>query len=271
MKLMVNGAEIHVATGGKEFDPSLPTVLFLHGSGMDHRAWALQTRWFAYNGYSVLAPSFPGHSLSGGDVLVSIEDSGAWLVDFLAAAGVEAVHVVGHSQGFLSGLELAVQQPSALKSLTGIGTAAAIPVNPMLIETAQKSAAKAAGMMLQWGFGAKTHMGASATPGMQPIAIGRKIMSDNPLAIDLQCCADYSGGDAALASVKVPAAMILGGQDKMTPMKAGRLVAQALNAKLTVLADYGHMLPVEAPTQVLTALREFIVSVEQSILGIEKT
>ncbi len=75
MKVSVNGAEIHVATGGKEFDSSLPTVLFLHGSGLDHRSWALQTRWFAYNGYSVLAPDFPGHSLSAGEALTSIEES----------------------------------------------------------------------------------------------------------------------------------------------------------------------------------------------------
>ena len=263
MKLNVNGAEIHVATGGKEFDSSLSTVLFLHGSGLDHRAWALQTRWFAYNGYSVLAPAFPGHSLSGGNALSSIEESGAWLIDFLAAAGVDAVHVVGHSQGFLSGLELAAQKPAVLKSLTGVGTAAAIPVNPMLIETAQKSAAKAADMMLQWGFGSNAHMGISATPGMQPIAVGHKIMSSNPLSIDLQCCADYLGGETALAMVNVPTAMILGGQDKMTPLNAGNLVAQTLKAKLTVLADYGHMLPIEAPKQVLSALREFIVSVEQ--------
>ena len=62
MKLHVNGISTYAATGGKEFDSTLPTVLFIHGSGMDHRAWALQTRWFAFHGYSVLAPDFPGHS-----------------------------------------------------------------------------------------------------------------------------------------------------------------------------------------------------------------
>jgi pimeloyl-ACP methyl ester carboxylesterase len=263
MKLMVNGFETHVATGGKDFDASLPTVLFLHGSGLDHRGWALQTRWFAYNGFGVLAPDFPGHSLSKGDACTSIEQSGEWLVDFLDAAGVSAAHIVGHSQGFLSALEAAKLRPSALKSLTGIGTSAAIPVNPMLIETAQKSPFKAAEMMLQWGFGNKMHIGASATPGMQPIAIGRQIMGNNPLAADLQCCADYSGGAEVVNHLKVPSAMILAGQDKMTPLKAGRAIAETLKAKLTILKDYGHMLPIEAPKEVLVALREFIVSVEE--------
>lgn len=263
MKLMVNGFETHVATGGKEFDASLPTVLFLHGSGLDHRSWALQTRWFAYNGYGVLAPDFPAHSLSAGNACTTIEESGKWLVDFLDAAGVQKAHIVGHSQGFLSALELAKLRPSVMASLTGIGTAAAIPVNPMLIETAKKSAFKAADMMLQWGFGNQMHMGISPTPGMQPIAIGRQIMGNNPLAIDLQSCADYSGGNDAATHINAPCSMILAGQDKMTPMKAGRVVAENLNAQLTVLKGYGHMLPIEAPKPVLVALREFIISVEE--------
>ena len=69
MYLTVNGHKTYVATGGKEFDKSLPTVVFLHGSGLDHRSWALQTRWFAFHGYSVVAPDFPAHSLSEGDAL----------------------------------------------------------------------------------------------------------------------------------------------------------------------------------------------------------
>ena len=64
MFLDVRGQKTYAATGGKTYDPNLPTVMFVHGSGLDHRSWALQTRWFAYNGYSVLAPDLPGHSLS---------------------------------------------------------------------------------------------------------------------------------------------------------------------------------------------------------------
>ena len=143
MELQVRGIKTYAATGGKQFDNKLSTVLFLHGSGLDHRSWALQTRWFAYNGYSVLAPDLPGHSLSQGEPLDSIEEMGLWLVDLLNAAEVQSAHVVGHSQGFLCALELARQAPQSVKSLTGIGTAGAIPVNPALIEAAQESAGKA--------------------------------------------------------------------------------------------------------------------------------
>ncbi len=262
MELQVNGQKTYAATGGKEIDSSLPTVLFIHGSGLDHRSWALQTRWFAYNGYSVLAPDFPGHSLSDGDALTSIEAQGQWLVDFLDAANVTSAHVVGHSQGFLCALELAKNAADKVNSLSGIGTAAAIPVNPALIETALESTAKAADLMLQWGFGQKAQMGISAVPGMQPIAIGRQIMSSNPLAIDLQACAGYEQGEQVAASLNIPTQLVLAGQDKMTPLKAGKALAKTMNAKVTIIENYGHMLPIEAPKSCLHCLREFIGSIE---------
>ncbi|MCZ6487740.1 MAG: alpha/beta hydrolase [Gammaproteobacteria bacterium] len=262
MELMVRNTATYASTGGKEFNPGLPTVLFVHGSGLDHRSWALQTRWFAYNGYSVLAPDFPGHSLSAGEPLKSIEAMGLWLADVLAAAGVESAHVVGHSQGFLCVLELARQAPERVKSLTGIGTAAAIPVNPALIEASLRSAGQAAEMLLQWGFGQRSQLGLSAVPGMQPIAIGRQIMADNPLAADLQACADYANGAQVAASLDVPAQLILAGQDRLTPLKAGKALAANLKASYVVIQGYGHMLPIEAPKRCLLILRDLIGSME---------
>jgi len=262
MDLTINKAPVYVATGGKDFNSDLPTVLFLHGSGGDHRTWALQTRWFAYHGYSVLAPDLPGHSLSGGEAFVSIEESGPWLSNFLKAAGVKAAHVVGHSQGFLSALELAKAAPENLLSLTAVGTAAAIPVNQALIDTAKASSAKAAHMMCNWGFGPGAHMGISSVPGMQPIAISRAIMSRNPLAADLQACADYKVGAEIAASLDIPSHCILASADKMTPIKSGLALAESMGVTPTIIEGYGHMLPLEAPKKTLAALRAFIEPVQ---------
>ena len=87
MKLSVNGAEVFVATGGREFDRSLPTVVFIHGAGFDHSTWALHTRWFAHHGFGVLAPDLPGHGRSAGPSLSSIADMADWTAALLDAAG----------------------------------------------------------------------------------------------------------------------------------------------------------------------------------------
>ena len=260
MDFIVDDTKAYAATGGKDFDNKLETVIFLHGTGLDHRSWALQTRWFAYNGYSVLAPDFPGHSLSAGTPLATIEEMGQWLIQVMNAAGIDKAHIVGHSQGFLVALELARHAPERVISLIGIGTAAAIPVNPALIESAERSSAEAANMLIQWGFGQKAHMGISAVPGMQPIAIGRQIMSNNPVEADLRACAAYTAGEQAVSEIKLPTHLILAGQDRLTPLKEGLAIAKKLNASHTIIEGYGHMLPIEAPKQCLQLLRKIITS-----------
>jgi pimeloyl-ACP methyl ester carboxylesterase len=263
MELIVKNAPVYVATGGKEFNPELPTVVFIHGSGGDHRTWALQTRWFAYHGFSVLAPDLPGHSLSGGEAFKTIEESGPWLAEFLEAAGVKAAHFVGHSQGFLSALAFAKDHSDKILSVTAIGTAAAIPVNQALIDTAKESSAKAAHMMCNWGFGPEAHMGISSVPGMQPIAISRAIMSRNPLAADLQACADYSAGADISKSLTMPRHCILASADKMTPLRAGKQLAEDMGVSPTIIQGAGHMLPLEAPKRTLAALRSFIETTQR--------
>ena len=49
-----------------ELDRDLPLIVLLHGAGMDHTVWALQTRYLAHHGRSVLAVDLPGHGRSGG-------------------------------------------------------------------------------------------------------------------------------------------------------------------------------------------------------------
>ena len=53
MNIVVDGVDIFVATGGCAFDPKKPSVVFVHRSGLDHRTWALQARWFAFHGFSL--------------------------------------------------------------------------------------------------------------------------------------------------------------------------------------------------------------------------
>ena len=87
MKHEVQGEVIHIATGGLDFDNSKPVLLFLHGSGQSHLTWVLQSRYFAHRGFAVLSPDLPGHGLSTGTPLASIEEMTDWcaaLLDSLA-------------------------------------------------------------------------------------------------------------------------------------------------------------------------------------------
>ncbi|MEM7295521.1 MAG: alpha/beta fold hydrolase, partial [Pseudomonadota bacterium] len=129
MKLNVRGAEAFASTGGRDFDPSGEVIIFIHGSGQSRLCFQLQHRFLANRGWQVLSPDLPGHGLSGGSALPSIEAQADWIAAFLEATGVESAHVAGHSQGGLVALELARRQATKARSLIFMATALAIPVN----------------------------------------------------------------------------------------------------------------------------------------------
>src|SRR4051795_8355708 len=134
MQLTVDGLDTFVATGGKEFDASQPTVVLLHGAGFDHTAWALHSRWFAHHGYSVLAPDLPGHGRSSGAPLATIAEMADWTAALLDAAGATEARLVGHSMGSLIALETAARHPTKVSALYLIATAATMIVGPGLLK-----------------------------------------------------------------------------------------------------------------------------------------
>ena len=66
MDIHVNDKLVKLEPGGREFEPSKPNLVFVHGAGMDHTVWALQSRYFAHHGFSVIAANLPGHGGSQG-------------------------------------------------------------------------------------------------------------------------------------------------------------------------------------------------------------
>src|SRR5216683_3323404 len=89
MQLSVNGSDTFVATGGRDFDAALPTIVLLHGAGFDHSSWALHSRWFAHHGHNVLAPDLPGHGRSSGaDLLKAAEANDRSAIDMVSIWGL---------------------------------------------------------------------------------------------------------------------------------------------------------------------------------------
>ncbi|HIL20994.1 MAG TPA: alpha/beta hydrolase [Candidatus Thioglobus sp.] len=259
MITILNKHKTFAATGGCVFDKNKPVVVFVHGSGLDHRCWALQSRWFAFHGYSVFAPDLPGHGLSAGEPLSTIEATGRWLVKALNTIEASSIHLVGHSAGFLVALEAVGGLGDRLKTLTAVASSASIPVSDLLITAAESSAAEGADFMLRWGFGSQTHAGISAVPGMQPIAIARQIISGNPLATDFKACHNYCAGESRISEINIPSHVILASEDKMTPIKFGLELASSLRARITQIDKTGHMLPIESPKRTLDAIKAFII------------
>jgi pimeloyl-ACP methyl ester carboxylesterase len=259
MDLIVNGKKAFAATGGREFDPSLPSVVLIHGAGFDHSTWALHSRYFAHHGFSVLVPDLPGHGRSQGQALRSIAEMADWVAALLDAARAQRAHLIGHSMGSLIALETSARHPEKVSALGLIGTAAAMTVGPDLLKAAEANDEAAIDMVSIWGLGFAAELGGSLAPGLWMHAGAQRVLqacSPGVLFSDLSACNAYAGALAAAARVTAPTTLILGERDMMTPAKAGKALAAAIaGARTVVLRGAGHMLMAERPDELLAALR----------------
>jgi pimeloyl-ACP methyl ester carboxylesterase len=259
MQLSVNGIDSFVATGGREFDPSLPTIVLLHGAGFDHTSWALHSRWFAHHGYGVLAPDLPGHGRSSGAPLPTIAGMADWTAALLDAAGAAKARLTGHSMGSLIALETAARHPAKVTALSLIGTAVNMTVGPDLLKAAEANDHSAIDMVSIWGLGFAAELGGSLAPGLWMHFGAERVLEQcrpGVLFSDLSACNAYQGALAAAAGITVPATLILGERDMMTPAKAGKALAAALpHSRTVVLRGAGHMMMAERPDELLAALQ----------------
>ena len=259
MRLVVKGSEVFAGSGGRDFDPALPAMVFLHGAGFDHTVWALLARAFAYHGFGVLAPDLPGHGRSGGAPLSSITALADWTAALIDAAGMRSAKLVGHSMGSLVALETAARHPTTVTTLGLIATAAPMRVSDDLLNAAKANDHAAVDMISIWGHGYRATLGGSQVPGLWMLGDGERLLErarPGVLFADLSACNDYRDALAAAAKVTVPSVVILGSRDMMTPAKSGKAVAAAMaNCRLTMLEGAGHMLMSERPDEVLAALR----------------
>jgi pimeloyl-ACP methyl ester carboxylesterase len=97
-----------------------PVVLFLHGWGLDHRAYKRPLARLAEAGVRVIAPALPGFGGSAplpGEAF-TLRGLAAWTAELLGALGIsDPVLVVGHSFGGGVAITLAYDRPERVRGL----------------------------------------------------------------------------------------------------------------------------------------------------------
>ncbi len=264
MRLSVHGHDAYAYSGGKPFNPALPTVVFIHGAQHDHSVWILQSRYLAHHGYSVLALDLPGHVRSGGAPLTSVEDMAAWVIAALDAAGVKQAALVGHSMGSLIAIEAAATAPERVTKMALIGTAVPMQVGPDLLNATRDDEPLAQDMVNIWSHSTYAAKPSNPGPGFWIIGSNLRLMQrikPGAMHADFNACNVYTRGLERAASITCPAMLVLGGDDIMTPPRAARELQGALkNARTVNIPACGHTLMAEQPDAVLDALKSFLAA-----------
>ena len=235
-----------------------PLIVFLHGAGMDHSVWSLQSRWFAHHGFRALAVDLPGHGASAGPPLPDIAALAAWTTALIASQDGKA-RIVGHSMGALAALATAARFPERARPSLSSPSAPKMPVHADLLAAAKADHHDAIDMMALWGLGGVCVSRRRPSPGLWMLGgVERMLERAQPgvLHADLCACNAYVEAEADAARVSCPTFIVLGERDMMTPAKSGLALASRIaGAKTTVISGAGHMLPVERPDETLEALK----------------
>ena len=266
MLLNVQGQEAYCYTGGKTFNPELPTVVFIHGAQHDHSVWILQTRYFAHHGFGVLAVDLPGHGRSKGSPLASVEAIADWLLALLDAAGVQKAALAGHSMGSLIALETAFRAPQRVTKLALVGTAYPMKVSDVLLDASLNDEQTAIDMVNIWSHSSIAHKPSCPGPGFYVMGGNQRLMQyvsrrngAKVFHTDFSACNSYANGEAAATSVNCPALLLLGTRDMMTPPRATATLSKSISgAKVVHVDNCGHNLMAEQPDAVLEALYGFM-------------
>ena len=270
MYLTVNHEKSYCYTGGKSFDPTKPTAVFIHGVLNDHSVWILQSRYLAHHGWNVLAVDLPGHCKSAGDAPASVEDAAFFVASLLDAANVQRAALIGHSWGSLIALEATAYLQERVTHLVMVGTAFPMKVSQALLDAARDEPMKALKMINVFSRSTLAAPPSALGPGTwvygASMALGRRVLASNA-AVNVfhrgfLACDRYANGEAAIEQITCPVLFLLGAQDQMTQAKAAdTLIDKARGSGKQVQVtrlQVGHHQMTEAPEETLLAIRNFL-------------
>jgi len=256
MDLLLENKKAFAYTAAHPLDPKKPTMVLVHGAGLDHSLFGLQSRYFGYHGWNVLAVDLPGHGRSAGPPVASVGGMADWIFKLLDSVSIVEFSLVGHSMGALVALECASRQPARVERIALIGVAYPMKVSEAFLDAARRNDHAAHDMETIWGHAAQVPLGGNPNPGMwmygDTLARLRRL-APGVLYNDLKACNEFE----LSGNVACPALLVLGKRDVMTPPKAAVSLAEKIGAKTVSVSFSGHSLMAEAPDATLDALIAF--------------
>ncbi|TQK45099.1 pimeloyl-ACP methyl ester carboxylesterase [Streptomyces sp. SLBN-118] len=268
-----DGSPVHVEVHGPD---GAPAVVLAHGWTCSTEFWAAQIRELAA-GHRVVVYDQRGHGRTAAAAVGTdaLADDLEAVLGAVLAPGEKAV-LAGHSMGGMTLMaasgRAAFAEHAAAVLLCSTGSSRLTDESLVLPVRAGRLRTRITRAVL----GARAPLGpvtpvsrrilkyATMGPGSAPerVAECARIVHACPRASRVAWARVLAGLDldAGVRELRVPAIVLAGTADRLTPMVHARRLADALPRclELVELAGMGHMTPVEAPEAVTAKIRELV-------------
>ncbi|WP_238006089.1 alpha/beta hydrolase [Dactylosporangium sp. AC04546] len=266
--------------------PPPVTVVLLHGWTLDNRLWQQQIADLPERlgaPVRLIAFDLRGHGRSsatrGADAtLEQLGDDLAEVVEQLVPEG--PIVLVGHSLGGMAIMEYAYGHPAefaarvvgvVLVSTSAEGSSrTSYGLSPRLARVMRVLEMQGAGLLARSGaWRPHRRLMPLLAPGVRWLVFGHRVDTSwvaltTSMVGNARLCAiggfrpavDLHHRVESLAAMRgLPAAVLVGSADRLTPVACADTIASELpDAELVVCADAGHMLPIERPDSVTDAI-----------------
>ncbi|MFN2443723.1 MAG: alpha/beta fold hydrolase [Thermoanaerobaculia bacterium] len=225
-------------------------VVLLHGlSGSSH--WWDRNVDALSERHRVIAPDMVGFGRNrrfvGSPLPLSFDEGVALLVRWLESELSEPVHLVGHSMGGQTAIELAARAPSMVRSLTLIASTG-VPLISI----------------------ARPHLEALVHPPRELITFGPRLVLDalraGPGSIALASARMLlRDSRPAMETIRAPVLLVWGESDPLVPVQYAEAMRERMpQARLAILAGAGHVAMWDQPREFERTLLRFLDEVESA-------
>lgn len=238
-------------------------VVLLHGLGGTLSVWEAQARALAAH-FEVLRYDLHGSGRNPASGPLSIEGWVSELTQLLDRHGIATAHLVGHSLGTLVIQHFAAKVPQRVRSLSLLG------VNRSPPEARRAAVRQRAQDVRDNGIHSILETLIESVPSPHTRAHDAVAMGLIRELIAGQDAAGYAWSCEAMADASRPdlsqfegaLLLIAGADDTVSPPALSRGMAEEFpGARLVVLPDCGHWIPVEQPAATTAALLQFLQNI----------
>ena len=255
----VESTKIACWVNSRDFNAQKQSLFFIHGSGGNHSTWAHQYGRL-HEKYNIVAVNLPGHGQSEGNGEKDVRSYGEWIRKLLDVMDLNKSVLVGHSLGAAIALHFAINHSEKISGIVCMGGGMKMPVNSLFLDFLKTNPAQLPAEIIEMICKlslAKENRSKLSDPLQKSIALSRV----DVMYGDLLTCNDLDLTQDA-GKIRVPALIVCGNEDKMTPPDLSRQLAAGIEkSRLEIIEGAEHMIMMEKPTEVNHILDEFTASI----------